>query len=345
VGCSWLDVKTGILVALKLLLDRNSPPNSGGMRNVDVVLPPGCILNPYPPAATMFYFVMVQAVITATLNALNPAMGEEAVAGDSGSNSLHHGHGRTLAGEPWHIPSIKSGTGGQSWGATRAGDADTFSLVSWTNFPQSGCEVKELDTEIMVMRSEAAPDTGGAGYNRGGAGHLIDVCWIHGGLHNCYTTQLKVGPHGAFGGRPGPSGGAWLFDPETSGYPRRGWLPADLAGPLYAKAIPMSGTLDPVTQELSPAGEYVFMRDEAAAGHGAIARHITNGGGGWGRAFDREPERVMRDVRDGYVSLEGARRDYGDVVLGDPDHDPEGLSVDAAATAALRAKAANTPAA
>jgi len=344
VGCSWLDVKTGILIALKLLLDRTSTPNSGGMRNVDVVLPPGCILNPHPPAATMFYFVMVQAVITATLNALNPAMGEDAIAGDAASNSLHHGHGRTLADEPWHIPSIASGFGGQSWGATRAGDADAFTLLSWMNFPQSGCEVKELDTEIMVMRCEAAPDTGGVGYNRGGAGHLMDVYWIHGGQHICFTTQLKVGPHGAYGGRSALSGGAWLFDPETTGYSRQGWLPADLNGTLYAKAIPMSGTLDPKTQELSPAGQYMFMRDEATASHGTIARHITSGGGGWGRAFDREPERVKIDVRDGYVSVAGAARDYGVVILGDPDHDPEGLTVDEAATAALRARAANAPA-
>jgi len=345
VGCSWLDVKTGILVALKLLLDRNSPPNSGGLRNVDVVLPPGCVLNPPPPAATMYYFVMVQAVITATLDALNPAMGENAIAGDAASTSLHHGHGKTLAGEPWHIPTIASGAGGQSWGATRAGDADAFSLLSWMNFPQSGSEVKELDTEIMIMRLEAAPDTGGVGYNRGGAGHLMDIYWIHGGLHNCYTTQLKAGPHGAFGGLAARTGGAWLFDPETTGHPRKGWLPLNLSGELYAKAVPMSGILDPRTHELSPVGEYVFMRDEAAMSHGTTARHITNGGGGWGRAFDREPERVMRDVRDGYVTLEGARRDYGVVVLGDPNRDPEGLAVDEAATAALRRKTADTPAA
>jgi N-methylhydantoinase B len=344
VGCSWLDVKTGVLIALKLLLDRTSPPNSGGMRNVDVVLPPGCVLNPHPPAATMYYFVMVQAVITATLNALNPALGEDAVAGDSASNSLHHGHGVTLTGEPWHIPSIASGTGGQSWGATKAGDADAFSLLSWMNFPQSGSEVKELDTEIMVMRSESAPDTGGVGYNRGGAGHLLDVYWIHGGQHNCYTTQLKVGPHGAFGGGAAPTGGAWLFDPETTGYARESWLPADLNGALYAKAIPMSGTLDPKTHELSPEGEYVFMREEATCSHGTTARHITSGGGGWGPAFERDPERVLRDVRDGYVSQEGARRDYGVAVVGDPDRDPEGLQVDEAATATLRAKPANAPA-
>jgi N-methylhydantoinase B len=43
------------------------------------------------------------------------------------------------------------------------------------------------------------------------------------------------------------------------------------------------------------------------------------------------------DVRDGYVSVAGAARDYGVVVTGDPDDDPEGLAVDLEATERLRA--------
>ena len=42
-------------------------------------------------------------------------------------------------------------------------------------------------------------------------------------------------------------------------------------------------------------------------------------------------------MRDGYVSLEGAARDYGVVIAGDPDEDPEGLTLDRAATERLRA--------
>ena len=69
---------------------------------------------------------------------------------------------------------------------------------------------------------------------------------------------------------------------------------------------------------------------------GAQLRYVTAGGGGWGKPFEREPERVLRDVRDGYVTIEGAARDYGVVVTGDPEHDPEGLGVDLEATERLR---------
>ena len=67
---------------------------------------------------------------------------------------------------------------------------------------------------------------------------------------------------------------------------------------------------------------------------GEIIRIRTTGGGGWGSPFDRDPERVAADVRDGKVSFEGARDDYG-VVLTGPQDDPV---VDKEATEALRAE-------
>jgi N-methylhydantoinase B len=61
---------------------------------------------------------------------------------------------------------------------------------------------------------------------------------------------------------------------------------------------------------------------------GQIIRIRTTGGGGWGDPLDRDPSRVAADVRDGKVSTEGARDDYGVVVTGD--------TYDAEATKALR---------
>ena len=44
---------------------------------------------------------------------------------------------------------------------------------------------------------------------------------------------------------------------------------------------------------------------------GDRVRIEQSGGGGWGDARLRDPEAVLRDVDDGIVSLESARRDYG----------------------------------
>jgi N-methylhydantoinase B len=43
---------------------------------------------------------------------------------------------------------------------------------------------------------------------------------------------------------------------------------------------------------------------------------MTGGGGGWGPPGAREHAAVERDVREGYVSAEAARRDYGVAVNG-----------------------------
>jgi N-methylhydantoinase B len=40
------------------------------------------------------------------------------------------------------------------------------------------------------------------------------------------------------------------------------------------------------------------------------------GGGGWGDPFERDPQAVLDDVLDEYVSVEGAERDYGVVLTG-----------------------------
>ena len=56
----------------------------------------------------------------------------------------------------------------------------------------------------------------------------------------------------------------------------------------------------------------------------------SQGGGCWGDPYDRDPAAVREDVLDEYVSVEGARRDYGVVV------EPATLELDEEATRALR---------
>ena len=63
---------------------------------------------------------------------------------------------------------------------------------------------------------------------------------------------------------------------------------------------------------------------------GTLVRTMTGGGGGYGASKERPPAEVLADVIDGYVTVDGARRDYGVVI------DPERLAVDEAATQAER---------
>jgi len=61
---------------------------------------------------------------------------------------------------------------------------------------------------------------------------------------------------------------------------------------------------------------------------GDLFRHEVAGAGGWGDPLERDPARVLQDVRNEFVSEQAAREDYGVVIAGD--------AVDKAATTALR---------
>jgi N-methylhydantoinase B len=66
------------------------------------------------------------------------------------------------------------------------------------------------------------------------------------------------------------------------------------------------------------------------------------GGGGWGDPLLRDPQAVLDDVWDEYVSIDGARESYGVVITGNLE--AMTLALDADATNALRAerRATNT---
>ena len=63
---------------------------------------------------------------------------------------------------------------------------------------------------------------------------------------------------------------------------------------------------------------------------GDVFRHELPGGGGWGDPLKRDPQKVLKDVRNEFVSLECAATDYGVVI------DDATWQVDEAATTLLR---------
>jgi N-methylhydantoinase B len=60
------------------------------------------------------------------------------------------------------------------------------------------------------------------------------------------------------------------------------------------------------------------------------------GGGGYGPPFERDPGRVLHDLREGWITAVRARSVYGVVTTGDAADDT--LAVDAAATQSLRSQ-------
>lgn len=331
-----LDAKTTVGVAFKYLFDPRTPFTSGTIRPIDIVLPEGTIVSALPPDGAVFlYWEGTQALISALFQAFAQVLGAAAIAGDHGSANLHNASG-VRNGMPWASVGQCGGEHG-AFGATADGDADTFTLAYQANGIAPAVEAIEVDCPVAVLRREIVPDTAGPGRHRGGSGVVKDSLWLDAAQHYAMTLRFRVpSGFGVDGGGSGRTGGVWIWDAGADApEPMR-----PFGSDSYAGAIPVSGRLDPETLAPSEGGDFFYLGREPIwrTRPFATTRYLTNGGGGWGDPLERDPELVRRDVRDGYVSIEGAARDYGVVVAGDPDEDPEGLVLDLAATERLRAE-------
>jgi N-methylhydantoinase B len=332
---SWADAKTGVALAMKMLLDRESAFTSGTLRPIDTLVPPGTFLNPLPPASTHGYGNAVDAVIKAVFDAVNPAMGIHAASPDGWSSILDTAEGVDEEGKPWFVHATAGIGTLVPWGGTEEGDGDSRQKQSHLNMLESGIETTESEMPVVVVRREAVADTAGPGAHRGGAGCITDSYWPFPGRHNLFMYDAKRPTGGVNGGRTGQLGGGWLF-PKVSAPV----LPAILTGPIYRDAEPLVGVHNPETNELDIRGVYRTAGGPRQLVGQAVLRLVSNGAGGWGDPLTRDPSSVLRDVRDEYVSIEGAARDYGVVISGDPETDPEGLELDLSATERLRVQRA-----
>ncbi|MEE2062290.1 hydantoinase B/oxoprolinase family protein [Rhodococcus artemisiae] len=331
-----LDTVTAVGVALKYLIDPSTPFNSGIYRSIDVVLPARTICSAQPPDGAVFlYWEAAQPALLSIFRALEAAVKDNAVAGDYGSLLIHTGHGLLPNGTPW-VTAAQCGGEHGAWGATKAGDADSYNSFYMVNSLDPATEAIESDCPIVVLRKEYVPDTAGAGYNRGGATVLRDSMYLTEAHHTSSPVHTKrPSGHGACGGKAGRNGATWLFPSANFDVAeRRDLIPVDDPN-IYRESVPVSGLIDPENNALNvDTGEYVWFGVNPIwhTKPNDVFRYMTSGGGGWGDPYSREPERVLRDVRDEYMTIAGAAREYGVIVKGDPRKDPEGLVVDEEAT-------------
>jgi len=162
-------------------------------------------------------------------------------------------------------------------------------------------EVIESLTPLVLRRRELRPDSGGAGMRRGGLGQLTEF------------TKRSVGPWSV----------SCIID--RTKYAAPGLL-GGMPGAPGEFIVGQDVRPDPKRQlDLQP---------------GEIVKLNTPGGGGFGDSFARDPQRVLQDVVEGYVTPKGAR-DYGVVVRFEGEqnelvHLPGEWVIDEAATTELR---------
>jgi len=161
----------------------------------------------------------------------------------------------------------------------------------WPGFTNVPNEFLERYFPLRIERYSTEPDSGGAGLHRGGNGIHMTYRFLEPGMIAIHDDRWFVPPWGVNGGEPGSR-----------------------ARKILEKA---DGTQTIVGNKVEDI--------EIAAGD--QLHFITWGGGGWGDPLDRDPAIVAREVREGLVTEDGARR-YGVVVSNG--------QADLAATEALR---------
>ena len=161
--------------------------------------------------------------------------------------------------------------GGYGGRADTDGPEAVCPVFNCANIP---VEVHENLNPIRIRRLDLIPDSGGAGKFRGGLGIRKDVeVLLDGTTLTLLSDRHENAPYGLFGGQPGAKAQTLLIrdGEETS---------------LGSKAV----------CELK---------------RGDVVSFRLSGAGGYGHAAERDPGRVRHDVRQGFVTAEAAKKDYG----------------------------------
>jgi len=287
-------------VALKHIFT-DVPSNAGCLAPIDFVIPDTTLLGVSAPRPVAGYTETILRIIDVIFGAIAKVAPARAHGSPFATiNAL------SLAG--WRADRrrwIMFCFFGGGLGGTAEGDGLNHSNnpISTATIPP--VEVLESLYPVMFTQWALRPDSGGPGRNRGGLGAIYEIE----ALAKDGADVFLIGERGKFppfGVNGGGNAALNRFVYETNG--------GEAAPPLVSKITDLH------------------------IHQGQKVRLETPGGGGFGGPAMREPDRVVRDVRFGYVSRAAARREY-QVVL------REDGSLDEAATARARAvtSAASAP--
>jgi N-methylhydantoinase B len=262
----------GIYYTLISATDPTIPVNDGCFRPVTLMIPEGCMMNPRRPAPVAGGNVETsQRNVDVLMRAFSQIIPGRIPAAGQGTMNNVSVGGARRDGSPW---AFYETIGGGSGGRPASDGVDGVH-VNMTNTMNTPIEALEA---YLPMRFEAyrlRTDSGGPGEFRGGCG--IERRWrltSQKATLSVLAERTKIPPWGLFGGKPGALGEYMIR--RKNGREER---------------LPSKCTVS------------IYEGDELVV--------LTPGGGGYGDSLRRDPERVLRDFLNGFVSVEAAERDYG----------------------------------
>jgi N-methylhydantoinase B len=268
--------------ALFACIGASIPINFGSLQLIRIVAEEGSIVHCRPPAPTTASTLLTCAAIAdAIWMALAKAIPSQSQAGWGRRCAPMTAGFNPRTRRPF-VCTHHNCKGGS--GATEGFDGwnHTGPVSNMGGSRATDPEIFELAYPYKLLQYEFAPDTAGAGKWRGGVGAILR--WrVETSDIQCVTVGSgmleKTRAFGLLGAQPGS-------------------LPT------------IRVTSGDGTQRELGLNAFHAIHD------GDTFLIVSQGGGGFGDPLEREPEQVMRDVVEGYVSAEKALADYGVVMVG-----------------------------
>ncbi len=280
--------------AIRSLMQADVPNCHGFTEAIEVRAPEGSVVRPTSPGPCGARGITGYRMIDCLFGALAQAAPDRVTADGSGGSTLP-----TISGMHEGRMFVFCETAMGTWGASRANDGQEGVPHIGANQSNVPIEMIEQTYPLRIEHYGFEIDSGGAGRTRGGMALRREYRVLSDkALLNVRSDKRAFPPHGLDGGAPGkPSMNKILFGTSEA------VLPVLLSEPVLLRK-------------------------------GEIFSHVMASGGGFGAAFERDPERVLQDVILEKVSIQGAARDYGVAIQRGDD---EAYEINREETAALRA--------
>ena len=251
------------------------PINDGSFRNLKAIVPPGRVISAVKPAPMRWWMTFPMTIVDTVFKALTPAIPERTIAGHHADLVIGMLNGINPKNNEFYIAFI--GPTGGGWGAKQNEDGVSATVcINDGDTHNSPAEQLESKYPFLIENYALREDSGGAGEYRGGLGCENTVQARADFMLNAQVERMHCKPWGLNGGK------------EAAG--NSVVLRADGA---WKEDYPNAKLLTASIKQ----GDAFAVR--------------SGGGGGFGDPKKRPAETVANDVRQGYVSIDSARDDYG----------------------------------
>ena len=192
--------KSAVYATVRHLIGGDPPNNEGYFRPIDVIAPPGTIVNPVMPAAVAARGLTGFRLANALFGALAQIAPDRVFACEVGGDTGVSFGGYDRERRPFVFLEFLFG----SWGGRPARDGVDACSSSVVNFSNNPIEVIESEYPLLIERYGYVPDSGGAGKHRGGLAVERQYRFLEAtGTLQLRTDRRRHLPYGLAGGRPG----------------------------------------------------------------------------------------------------------------------------------------------